>query len=55
MSDTSQPKRSVDAEVEIDLDRADLLMLSEGRQHEEQLVVEADDGTTVNLSVTLFG
>lgn len=52
---SEKPERSVDAEVEIDFDRADLLMLSDGRQYEKQMAVETDDGTTVDLSITLIG
>lgn len=55
MDDTSTAERSVDAEVEINFDRTDLLMLSAGRQYEKQMAVEADDGTTVHLSIMLIG
>lgn len=55
MSETPKTGQSVSAAVEIDVGRPDLLLLSDGQQYEEQVVVEADDGTTVELSITLIG
>lgn len=55
MSDQSEPPQAVDATLELQLNRADLLMLSDGHQFNKEVVVEADDGTVVNLLLLLGG
>lgn len=54
MSDTSESGRT-NAEIEIRLSREDMLVLSDGRGFDKRETVEMDDGTVLNLTVTLTG
>lgn len=44
-----------EAEMEIYLSREDMLMLSTGRSFDREVTLETDDGTVVDLTVTLTG
>lgn len=55
MSEETKADDAPDAEVEIRLTREDMLMLSDGRSFDYSEVVEASDGTVMDLTVTLTG
>lgn len=55
MSEETEADGAPDAEIEIRLSREDRLMLSDGRSFDYSEVVEASDGTVMNLTVTLTG
>jgi len=55
MSEETEVDDAPDAEIEIRLTREDMLMLSDGRSFDYDEVVEASDGTVMNLTVTLAG
>lgn len=55
MSEETKADDTSDAEIEIRLSREDMLMLSDGRSFDYNEVVEASDGTVINLTVTLTG
>lgn len=46
---------ATEAEIEICLSREDMLMLSTGRSFDREETLETDDGTVVDLTVTLSG
>lgn len=55
MSEETKADDAPGAEVEIRLTREDMLMLSDGRSFDYSEVVEASDGTVIDLTVTLTG